>query len=260
MTPADNAGIPGRLERLFLKARRGHPVTEVDATGRVRCIAGLGLAGDIHAHRLSPRQVLVTLASELASLAIPPGALYENMVITLPSPLGFRPGAALIFDSGVEIRLTMFCEPCKRILPVVGDLKAVLHRRGILGVVVSGGELRRGDGLTLLRDRYPALPESARQKFLDFVATIPAGRVVRFADVATAMGVDRSFIRALPGYIKRASDSGLPLHRIVNAWGGLLSVMHGQAQLLGAEGVVVAAGSVDLKRYLWQGEPAATIA
>jgi alkylated DNA nucleotide flippase Atl1 len=251
--------MAGRIAHLFRKPARGQPTVALAPGEAMLCEAGVGIIDDAHASRLSPRQVLVTLESELCELGIAPGALGENMVIASDQPALFRPGSALLTEYGVEIRLTMFCEACKRIAHVASDPRALLNRRGVLGVVAAGGGLRVGDALTLIVDRYPALPESPYQKFLDFVPTIPAGRVVRYADVALAIGVDDSFVRALPGYIKRSAGSALPLHRIVNGRGELPRLVPEQAARLLAEGVALkgtASVSVaDLPRHLWRGEP-----
>ena len=240
--------MPTTLTHLFCKRARHQPMAEQNT---ITLTAGVGIAGDIHAHRLSPRQVLVTLAAQLDALKVAPGALYENLVIADAAPEDFRPGSAIV-SGDIEIRLTMYCEPCKRIAPAVGNLAAVVERRGILGVVVHGGTLRTGDAVALLPGRYAPLPESVQQKFCDFVATIPAGRVVRYRDVTMAIGVDDSFVRALPGYIKRNLDAGLPLHRIVTGRGQLLAALPQQASLLAAEGVP-SNGVVDLDRFLWHG-------
>ncbi|MES2759474.1 MAG: MGMT family protein [Pseudomonadota bacterium] len=238
------------VENLFVKVRRGEAMLEVDA---LSCVEGLGIDDDIHANRLSPRQILVTLQSELNALSLAPGVLFENMVISMVDLRDFRPGTAIVTEGGVEIELTMFCEPCKRILPIVGDLRPMLNRRGILGRIVRGGKIHAGDALSVIPGKYAALAESPQQKFRDFVTTIPRGKVVRYLDVTIAMGVDASFRRALPGYIRRNAAEQLPLHRIVDARGRLLDVVVGQREKLIAEGVRVAAGSVDLKSCLWQG-------
>ncbi len=240
----------GRVEQLFIKVRRGEAMVECDA---LDCETALGVDGDVHANRLSPRQILVTLRSELDALALAPGVLFENMVISMADAAHFKPGAAIVTDGGVEIRLTMFCEPCKRIARVVPNLGAMINRRGVLGAIVRGGQIRRGDAVTVMPARYAALPESPAQKFRDFVSTIPAGKVVRYFDVAVAMGVDQSFIRALPGYIRRNMMDQLPVHRIVNAQGMLLDFVHGQQARLVDEGVRVTSGSVDLHAFLWKG-------
>jgi len=237
-----------RIERLFVKPARNEPMRAVEA---LALVARFGIAGDIHAHKLSPRQVLVTLTSELDALGLAPGTLYENLVIEGAVPEDFRPGSAIV-SGAVEIRLTMHCEPCQRIAPLVGNLAAMVGRRGILGVVVHGGTLRTGDAVSLIPGRYSPLPASVQQKFSDFVATIPAGRVVRYRDVTMAIGVDDSFVRALPGYIRRNLDAGLPLHRIVDGRGQLLAALPQQAGMLAAEGVP-SDGAVDLSRFLWQG-------
>ncbi|MES2900645.1 MAG: MGMT family protein [Pseudomonadota bacterium] len=240
--------VGGTVEKLYLKPR-----VEMEAGSVMSCIAGLGINGEKHANRLSPRQVLVTLASDLLALSLAPGVLYENMVVSLASPVQFQPGAALVFEGGAEIRLTMFCEPCSLIAPLVGKLSDMIDRRGILGVVVHGGDIRSGDAFSLIPGRYRALPDTVQQRFVDFLATIPRGRVVRYLDVTIALGVDTSFIRALPAYIKRAIGLPLPLHRIVNARGELLTYVPGQAALLAAEGVAVQGNRVDLVRYGWHG-------
>ncbi|MET0855828.1 MAG: MGMT family protein [Telluria sp.] len=252
----------GKVEKLFLKVRHGQATVALAPGDPLKCSAGLGLEGDVHANRLSPRQILITLQSELDALSIGAGALHENMVISTNSPEDFQPGAALVTSGGVEIKLTMYCEPCKRILGVVPDLRAMIRRRGILGYIVTGGEIRSGDSMELIPGRYAALPESVTQKFLDFIPTIPSGQVVRFVDVTTAMGVDSSFVRAVPGYIRRSIGRNLPLHRIVNARGELPDFVPDQATRLAAEGVrvetdgdVLKSGraKIDLQRYLWRG-------
>ena len=244
--------MTAKAEYLFVKARHGQAMA---ASDRLNLVAGLGIKDDVNAHRLSPRQILVTATSELDALTLPPGALRENLVIATDMPGDFQPGSALTSASGVEIRLTMYCEPCKQLLPLVADLAGMIGRRGILSVVVGGGQLRRGDVLELMPGRYPPLPESAYQKFLDFVPTIPRGRVVRYSDVALAIGADNSFVRAIPGYIKRSAGAGLPLHRIVSARGQLLATLPDQAARLMAEGVL-SNGAVELDTFLWHGEPA----
>ncbi|PWF45452.1 hypothetical protein C7C56_017755 [Massilia glaciei] len=195
-------------------------------------------------------------------MEIAAGALRENLVISSSSREIFRPGTALITNSGVEIKLTMFCEPCKRIFPVARDLGSMINRRGILGSIETGGIILVGDTISLHPGRYAALPKSAHQKFLDFVPTIPAGKVVRYLDVTIAIGVADSFVRAIPGFIKRSVGYDIPLHRIVNAQGKLLTYIPNQAEKLSDEGVQVEVktglsgstlGAVDLASHLWQG-------
>jgi alkylated DNA nucleotide flippase Atl1 len=241
--------MPATITDLFVKPARHRAVVAHDA---ITLAAGLGIAGDVSAHKLSPRQILVTLASQLDALVLAPGALSENLVLAGADIKDFRPGSAIVCGD-VELHLTMYCEPCKQISALVDNLAAVVKRRGILGVVVRGGALHVGDTVALVPGRYPPLPKSVQQKFIEVVTAIPPGRVLRYRDVTLAMGVDDSFVRALPGYIKRnLHDANLPLHRIVNSSGQLLATLPQQARLLAAEGVP-SNGAVDLQRYLWGG-------
>ncbi len=253
ITESSGRATAGRVERLFVKPAHGAQMRALAPGEALQCIEGLGIAGDVHANRLSPRQVLVTLRCELDALSLGAGALHENLVIALASPAAFRPGAALVTARGVEIWLTMYCEPCQRIAAVAPDLAAMVQRRGILGRIVAGGAIVAGDMLELIPGRHRALPASTLQMFLDVVAAIPAGQVARYRDVTTAMGVADSFVRAIPGYIRRNAAAGLACHRIVDAKGRLPGLVPCQQQLLEGEGVQVNAGAVDLERVLWRG-------
>ncbi len=53
--PGTETSVCGTVEKLYLKPR-----AELEAGSVMSCIAGLGISGEKHANRLSPRQVLVT--------------------------------------------------------------------------------------------------------------------------------------------------------------------------------------------------------
>ena len=255
MTGSARRAMAGHVEKLFVKPVHGAPVLALAEGEAMRCSAGLGIEGDVHANRLSPRQVLITVRSELDALAIDAGALHENVVLAVASASvgALRPGAALLTDRGVEIWLTMYCEPCRRIAAVASDLTALIHRRGVLGRIVVGGEIVAGDAIALIPGRHVALPESPLRRFQDVVASIPQGRVLRYRDVTMAMGVADSFVRAIPGYIRRTAGTELPTHRIVDVKGRLPAIVEWQAKKLEDEGVRVRVDVVDLNHYLWRG-------
>src|SRR6266436_6594200 len=115
---------------LFFKPGSAAPMEE-PTDGRLHLEAGRGIVGDANANSLSPRQVLVTRYEDLRRFGISPGALRENIVVAGLDETLFAPGARL--DIGqVSVRLTFHCEPCKRISHLVGSLKEILYRRGIL--------------------------------------------------------------------------------------------------------------------------------
>jgi len=257
--PIQQQRVGGRIEHLYTKTARRAETRATPPKGALSCVAGWGIDGDVNAHKLSPRQILVTLQAELEELAIMPGALRENLVISLEDRRAFVPGASLVTSAGVEIALTMYCEPCKRIQHVVPDFHKIMQRRGILGKVVCGGRLKHFDKIFLAPGVYEPLPDSTQERFINFAARIPSGRVVRYIDVTVGMGVADSFVRALPGYIKRAAQRdriGVPLHRIVDAQGRLPQFIPQQLAKLEQEGVSFgnpATNVVDLQSCLWQG-------
>ncbi len=253
MTAPGSPRAHGKVRHLFVKTFHGREASELSGGESLQCVQGWGIEGDVHANRFSPRQILITLASDLEKFAIAPGSLHENMVVSLTPEHMFRPGAAILTDRGVEIRLTMYCEPCSRISHLIPSLRDLIQRRGILGTIAKGGSISTGDLFTLLPDQYALLPESPTRRFQDFVAAIPPGTVVRYADIAVGMGVAHSFVRAMPGYIKTNIHLGLPMHRIVNAQGQLLAYLPNQAEKLTAEGVQIERAKVDLRSFLWQG-------
>jgi MOSC domain-containing protein YiiM len=89
--------------------------------------AGQGIEGDIHANPISPRQILIVRQENLrkGSLGygpitdILPGQLGENLLVTGVASSEFVPGARLDFAGGAAIRLTFYCEPCKKIAGLV---------------------------------------------------------------------------------------------------------------------------------------------
>jgi len=226
---------------------------------RLELRAGYGIVGDANANLLSPRQVLVTRNEDLHQFGIELGDLRENIVVDGIDPERFVPGTCLEIG-GVAIRLTFRCEPCKRIAHLVPSLKVILNRRGLLGVVLSSGFIDMGNDATLGQGVYPALPERPYDRFCEFIAHVPAGRVVSYKQVTAGMGVATSYMRAIPHYVSRCGSNAV--HRVVDSEGGLIeSYVPDQFARLRAEGVEVGAevdmfGAssrryVDLDRYGW---------
>ena len=87
------------------------------------------------------------------------------------------------------------------------------------------------------------------------VRQVPAGRVVTYGQIATALGDPRR--ARVVGWALRACPEDVPWHRVVNSRGGLsLGPAHGgvnlQRALLEDEGIEFdAAGHIDLRIYGW---------
>lgn len=249
----------GRVHAVFLKKQRGMPM-ERPADGTLHLRTGQGIEGDRNTHPMSPRQVLITRLEDLDDFGIAPGELRENIVLEgVPNEV-FVPGAVLMASNATEIRLTFYCEPCKRIGHLIELYHAIIERRGILGVVLADGAIRSGDPVDIKPNVFPALSSVPYDRFLDFIGKIPPGKVVTYKDITIGMGVAESYARAVPGYIRRTADN-YPVHRILDFEGTLTPYVLGQAAKLAAEGIRVegaldmfdnsARSFVDVRRYAW---------
>ena len=141
--------------------------------------AGLGVVGDAHAgatvkHRsrvaVDPTQpnlrqvhlIHAELFTELAAkgFAISPAVLGENVTTTGIDLLGLSRGTRLIFDSGAVVEVTGLRNPCHqiedfrpRLLAAVLDKTAdgkLIRKSGIMSVVITSGDIRAGDGITVV--------------------------------------------------------------------------------------------------------------
>ncbi len=245
------------VKHLFIKRERG---TSMSDTRCLNLSRGYGIQGDVNADAVSPRQVLIVSSEDLSQLSIQPGALRENIVLGNVSSEKFRPGALIIYPSGAAIRLTFYCEPCKRIAHLVDSIKNIKERRGILGVVVKTGEIEIDDIAELEANYFPALSDKPYERFLEFSLKIPRGKVVTYKQVIKGIGVDNSYFRAIPLYIKKTPRS-YPIHRILDSKGKTISHIPQQKKLLEAEGIEFVSNldssdhnqsSVSLKKYAWE--------
>ncbi|MGH3576044.1 MAG: MGMT family protein [Mycobacterium sp.] len=77
------------------------------------------------------------------------------------------------------------------------------------------------------------------------VASIPAGRVATYGDIAAAAGLSSPRI---VGWIMRTDSSDLPWHRVITASGRpARQLASRQLELLRAEGVLAVEGRVNLR-------------
>ncbi|MEH2108695.1 MGMT family protein [Nostoc sp.] len=221
-----------------------------------------GIEGDINAEPISPRQVLIVRYEDIANLSIKPGELRENIVIQGIEIDKFIPGSLLHFESGAAIRLTFYCEPCKRIAHLVESLKSIQGKRGILGVVIKSGKIKVNSNFQVQANKFPALPEIPYKRFLNFIIKIPSGKVVTYKQIIKGIGVDNSYLRAIPIYLKKTSDADYPVHRILDSKGYLITHVSQQKHKLEMEGVNVLSevdllrnlnkSFVEIENYLWE--------
>lgn len=252
-----------RITHLFFKKAKGEPMSP---SKTLQLLKGYGIENDINGSSISPRQVLITRKEDLDDLNIVYGGLRENIIVEGLSQSDFVPGGLLHIGDNVKIRLTFHCEPCKRIADVVPNMKDVINRRGILGVVIEGGIIGVKHKITCSPNMFTAFSEIPYQRFLNFIQYIPYGKVATYKMVTAGMGVAESYIRAIPKYIDRCSSeiNTYPVHRIVDTGGAVIdNYVPCQVRMLQQEQVHVIATldlfdnggcRVPLSQFLWSGE------
>ncbi|MBN3993280.1 MAG: MGMT family protein [Nostoc sp. NMS2] len=247
------------ITHLFTKVKPGSAMVELKT---LNLKLGHGIEEDINADPISPRQVLIVRYEDILDLSIQPGELRENIVVTGIRFDNFIPGSLLTFESGAAIRLTFHCEPCKRIAHLVESLNSIKGKRGILGVVTKSGQIQVGSNFQVQAHKFPALPENPYERFLNFIIKIPSGKVVTYKQIIKGMGVDNSYLRAIPTYLKKTSATDYPVHRILDSKGYLINYVNQQKNKLETEGVKVLAEAdlvrnsnksfVEIKNYSWK--------
>ncbi|WP_242054122.1 MGMT family protein [Nostoc sp. FACHB-888] len=223
---------------------------------------GHGIEGDINADPISPRQLLIVRYEDILDLSIKPGELRENILVAGIEFENFIPGSLLNFESGAAIRLTFYCEPCKQIAHLVKSLKSIQGKRGILGVVIKSGQIQVDSNFQVQANKFPALSENPYKRFLNFIIKIPNGKVVTYKQIIKGIGVDNSYLRAIPTYLKKTSAADYPVHRILDSKDYLITYVNNQKNKLETEGIkVFLEGNllsntnksfVDTKDYLWE--------
>ncbi|MEZ0065802.1 MOSC domain-containing protein YiiM [Streptacidiphilus sp. MAP12-20] len=154
-----------------------HSFSKANEPG-IRLLAGLGVEGDAHlgvtVQHLSriaddPTQpnlrqvhlIHAELHDELldAGFEVAPGAMGENVTTRGIDLLGLPRGARLRLGTEAEIEITGLRNPCPQInnfqpgllKQVVGRNEAgdIVRRAGIMGIVLTTGEVRPGDVITV---------------------------------------------------------------------------------------------------------------
>ncbi|WJR32530.1 MGMT family protein [Mycobacteroides immunogenum] len=90
-----------------------------------------------------------------------------------------------------------------------------------------------------------AVTEEQVELVRSLVASIPAGRVATYGDIADAAGLSSARI---VGWIMRTDSADLPWHRVIGASGRPAPHIHTrQLELLRAEGVLAVDGRIALR-------------
>jgi MOSC domain-containing protein YiiM len=174
------------MKVVSVSARGGHGLGKV-VLPHIRLVAGEGVEGDAHSgvnvkHRSrvakDPTQpnlrqvhlIHAELLDEVADqgFAVSPGALGENILTRGIDLLGLPQGCCLGFPSGAKIQITGLRNPCHQLnghtpglmnalLDQAGD-GSLIRKGGIMGIVLTGGEISAGDAIEVWQSSVPHLP------------------------------------------------------------------------------------------------------
>jgi hypothetical protein len=188
----------GQIKALATRTARGSPPLRVAS---VRAITGQGLAGDVHADALSPRQLLLAGSKAYESLSLPDLALRENLLLDVDTSQ-LLSGTVLQVGQGVLLRLMFQCEACGQLdLARTGLSREIGRHRGMLARVIAGGVIHAGDRVRDLGQRMPAWPDDWRDRVARVLDAVPPLAVIEYRHLARLAGIQSSYCRAFPRVI-----------------------------------------------------------
>ena len=140
----------GSIVNLHIARVKGTPS---DPVHNARAVAAEGLEGDRSRNPRNLRQVLVMDQETLSHYGLRPGQVKENITVTGLDLSQARQGNVFFIgspDDPVTLEVTGDCEPCQKMDAITPGLRAELQgRRGILTVVLQGGDIAVGDPIRL---------------------------------------------------------------------------------------------------------------
>lgn len=120
--------------------------------------------------------------------------------------------------------------------------------------IILDGTIPDEDVKRMIDESYDLVSDSPTKRIYEAVKKIPKGKVATYGQVAEMAG-DKKMARAVGNALHRNPDpEGIPCYRVVNAKGELAGEFAfggegAQRKLLEADGIAVASGRVDLKKY-----------
>ena len=123
--------------------------------------------------------------------------------------------------------------------------------------IILDGSIPDKDIKMMIAESYDLISDSPTKRIYEAVKKIPYGHVATYSQIAELAG-DKKMARAVGNALHKNPDpDNIPCFRVVNAKGELAGAFafggeQVQAKLLLAEGIEVADGRVDLKKYQWK--------
>ena len=176
------------VTHLFVKRAHGTPMEPA----RAFAFTPRGVASGV---RCSPlRHVLITSRAVTEACGLEPGDLRENIEVDLDE-LYELPSGSVIRIGEALIRLTFHCEPCKKIMHLVG-FDEIVHKRGYLGCFLNSGTIALGDAVTVTDERLESIPYAVKDRIRWFLGKQNAALAA--LDLVHALGLPSSSARIVP--------------------------------------------------------------
>ena len=134
------------MRAIFIKREKGGKSVPLDSVQ-----AGLGgFEGDHHTGSVRRRQILLMSGNILDELNLPPGAIYENVVVDGMDVMALKEGQQLRLG-GALVAVTVECDPCVQMDRIRNGLRETLERRrGMFVKVIAPGVVRVADRVEVL--------------------------------------------------------------------------------------------------------------
>ena len=140
----------GTIVNLHIARVKGDPSDPVQTA---RAVSAEGLEGDRSRNPRNLRQVLVMDQETLDHFGLQPGQVKENITVTGLDLSQARQGNVFFIgneEHHVTLEVTGDCEPCQKMDALIPGLRQeIFGKRGILTVVLQGGEINVGDAIRL---------------------------------------------------------------------------------------------------------------
>lgn len=135
--------------------------------------------------------------------------------------------------------------------------KSILQNKDNWNTIILDGSIPDKDIKMMIAESYDLISDSPTKHIYEAVKKIPYGHVATYSQIAELAG-DKKMARAVGNALHKNPDpDNIPCFRVVNSKGELAGAFafggdQVQAKLLLAEGIEVADGRVDLKKYQWK--------
>ena len=137
----------GAITNLHIARVKGTPS---DPVQEATVISGLGLEGDRSAFEGSMRQVLFMDKETLDEFGLDPGQVKENITVTGLDLSQTKEGQVFFIGGDVTMEIVGECEPCGKMDAIQPGLMAKIDgRRGMLAMVINGGQIKVGDSVRI---------------------------------------------------------------------------------------------------------------